>query len=652
MDDSQLKTRSHVLATTGVINKAATSRGRAGELCDLGWNNNADVDQHPWITGVDNEDVWVLMRRMDKQVFEIQRADHVPQGELDMGISEDLLCSPNKLRAEVERMYMGIILGMLSFAKTIARLRSWHEPRRTGLFCVYFTAWKLDYLLFVIFCTSIALIKSLRVRRLLFPPAPLSMINTTDGGVEKPMAGTLGSIDTATGAPQNLRGESVENEASNFVTSFAAIVANLVTGQDPHGAPYDAAAGDSGGVIPHVSAGTMAVAKDKAEGVNRPAEDKTKTPMEETISSYTTPMLLQMITMSNVWERFAKSVHACTAVGNSSDRPSILTPTPPFDHEKHQLRLAYYILPLALASLFLTRDFLVRSFTFALGVALFGRPLLVEAQAQIMESVPNNPQLAMTLLRLGEVNKAPLPPPLVVHHTPPDEAIELDDTNLDGSLGDKPLGMTSEDLQDLANHDKEMADEAGGANNELEQAGGHSQKRQKVFNVLKEGARGAVKVVAAADKLRGLAGAPHSKLRAGVLASSRDQVKKLGPVEFSGRYHGTKGYMYVDSMADEPFVAFNKRSIDKVDEGDSDDENGLRTLWKVKIADILKMKKHSGYGLKTKLGAGWAVNGGVQDGLRIVDVEGKEHVVTALPHRDALFNRLCAISQIVMWEIC
>ena len=66
MDDSQLKTRSHVLATTGVINKAATSRGRAGELCDLGWNNNTDVDQHPWITGVDNEDVWVLMRRMDK----------------------------------------------------------------------------------------------------------------------------------------------------------------------------------------------------------------------------------------------------------------------------------------------------------------------------------------------------------------------------------------------------------------------------------------------------------------------------------------------------------------------------------------------------------------------------------------------------------
>lgn len=149
---------------------------------------------------------------------------------------------------------------------------------------VYFTAWYLDCLLPLIGCLTIAFILDTRVRRFLFPPAPLSMINTKDGGVAKPMAGILGSTDTATGAPQNLRGESIENEASNFVTSFAAIVANLVTGQDPHGAPYDASKGDTGGVIPHVSAGTMAVAKDKAEGMDRPSEDKTKTPMEETVS--------------------------------------------------------------------------------------------------------------------------------------------------------------------------------------------------------------------------------------------------------------------------------------------------------------------------------------------------------------------------------
>lgn len=110
------------------------------------------------------------------------------------------------------------------------------------------------------------------------------MINTWDGSVAKPMAGTLGSLDTATGAPQNLRGESLENEASNFVTSFAAIAANLLTGEDPHGAPYDAVAEQSGGVLPHVNLGTLAAIKDKAEGMNRPSEDKTKKPMEEAVS--------------------------------------------------------------------------------------------------------------------------------------------------------------------------------------------------------------------------------------------------------------------------------------------------------------------------------------------------------------------------------
>lgn len=235
------------------------------------------------------------------------------------------------------------------------------------------------------------------------------------------------------------------------------------------------------------------------------------------------------------------------------------------------------------------------------------------------------------------------------HEAPPDEAIELDETVLGGSLGDEPLGLPREELQPIADHNEDMADEAGGADNEMKQAGGSNPKREKIFEVLKGGARGAVKVVAAADKLRGKAGAPHSKLRAGVLPSSRDQVRKLGPVEFSARYHGRKGYVYVDSMAEVPFVSFNKRSVDAT-EG-KEDEKDERSLWSVNIDDIARLRKHSGYGMKTKLGAGWAVNGGVQDGLRIGDGEGNEWVVTAVPHRDALFNRLCAISKSAKWEI-
>lgn len=581
--------------------------------------------------------------------------EHVPEGGLDLSASSDLQCSPNKLRVEVERLYMGMLMGLLSFVKSVVRLRSWNEPRRTALFCTaYFTAWLLDHLVFTILCVTIALITSTRVRRFLLPPAPMSMINIVDGNLAKPMAGTLGSTDTATGAPQNLRGESLENEASNFVTSFAAIAANLLTGQDPHGAPYDATAGQ-GGVIAHMNMGTLAVAKDKAEGMNRPSEDKTKTPMEESISAQTTPMLHMMISMSDTWERVA----------------NILTPTPPFDREGHQRRLALFLCPLVMASTIVTRDIAVQAFTFAFGVALFGQPLFDRAQDYIrdqeweevlhpfnflLRGVPTNLQLALTLLRLGEANGAPFPPAVGVHKLPPDEAIDLDDDVLSASLGDDPLGESHQTLRSIAEHDKDMADDAGGADNEMKQAGGHGQKREKVFNVIKEGARGVVKVAAAADKLRGMAGAPHSKLRAGVLPSSYDQPKKLGPVEFSARFDGKKGYVYVDSTAGVPSVSFNRRSVDKTggDENgeEEEEEKGLRCLWKVRIDDIKRLRKHSGYGLKTKLGVGWAINGGVQDGLRIVDTEDNEWVVTALPHRDALFNRLCAISETAKWEIC
>ncbi|KAH8174991.1 hypothetical protein LIA77_06410 [Sarocladium implicatum] len=650
MPYSSKETLSHRLAEGASSDQDRGLRGDAAHLTDLGWNKDGSRDQREWVPGLHNEDVWLLQRRMNKVAFEIQRVHHVPDEELDLAVSSEMQCSPNKLRSEVERLYMGIGLGLLSFIKAVARLRSWHEPRRTGLLCfMYFSAWFLDHLFFVGLSLVMTLIVSTRARRLLFPPAPLSMINTQDGSAAKPMAGTLGSTDTVTGAPQNLRGESMENEASNFVTSFAAIAANLMTGQDPHGAPYDAVGGEAGGIIPHVNMGTMAVAKDKAEGMDRPSEDKTKTPMEKSIWAGTTPMLHQMVAASDFWERLA----------------NMLVPSPPFRRENHQIRLALYLTPFVLASLVISRNEAVRLTTLLLGVALFGKPLMNEAKDQetyrawashlslsrtLFQGVPNDLQLAITLLRLGEASRAPLPPPVSTHEVPSDEGIELDETVLGGSLGDEPLGLSRDELQPIANHNEDMANEAGGADNEMKQAAGSNPKREKIFGILKDGARGAVKVVVAADKLRGKAGAPHSKLRAGVLPSSRDQVRKLGPVEFSARYDGKKGYVYVDSMADEPFVSFNRRSVDAT--GGEGEEKDELSLWSVKIEDIARLKRHSGYGMKTKLGTGWAVNGGVQDGLRIGDGDGNEWVVTAVPHRDALFNRLCAISKSAKWEIC
>lgn len=115
-----------------------------------------------------------------------------------------------------------------------------------------------------------------KARRLLFPPAPLSLVGSLSGEITKPNAGVLGSVDSVTGAPENLKGEAVENEVSNFVTALGAVAANIVSAEDPQGEPNTEEEGLKGPMAadPNEIATMMATAKDKAEGVERPSQDK------------------------------------------------------------------------------------------------------------------------------------------------------------------------------------------------------------------------------------------------------------------------------------------------------------------------------------------------------------------------------------------
>jgi len=83
-------------------------------------------------------------------------------------------------------------------------------------------------------------------RDICFPPAPLALVDGKTGGVQKPKAGVLGSHDSATGAPENHKGEAVEAEASNFVNGIAHVALSSASGKHPQsepnaeeGAPHD-----------------------------------------------------------------------------------------------------------------------------------------------------------------------------------------------------------------------------------------------------------------------------------------------------------------------------------------------------------------------------------------------------------------------------
>lgn len=67
-------------------------------------------------------------------MYHIKALDEPPAGGLDLNVAEDEEFSPDKLRANIERLYMTLGIGFMGFGKHIARLRSWREPRRTGAF--------------------------------------------------------------------------------------------------------------------------------------------------------------------------------------------------------------------------------------------------------------------------------------------------------------------------------------------------------------------------------------------------------------------------------------------------------------------------------------------------------------------------------------
>jgi hypothetical protein len=151
------------------------------------------------------------------------------------------------------------------------------------------------------------LIVSPAARKVLFPPAPLALVDYKTGGVSQPAAGVLGSTDTATGAPENQKGEALENEASNFVTSIGAIAFNTMAGGDPHGqAETEGKSLKDSMPQPDAAATVIATAKDKAEGVDRPSEDKTKAPVEQKMWAQMRPLMHLLSLVSDIWERSAQ----------------------------------------------------------------------------------------------------------------------------------------------------------------------------------------------------------------------------------------------------------------------------------------------------------------------------------------------------------
>ncbi|KAI9069704.1 hypothetical protein FKP32DRAFT_1586683 [Trametes sanguinea] len=704
------------------------------EVKDLGWRKDS-AHIPSLIKGISNDDLFMLIRRFNKQVQHVRAIPPPPPGFLDLEISDDEEFSPDKLRANIERLYMTVIVGMAAFGKHIARLRSWNEPRRTAKFCAaYFIAWYFSLVPALLIGTALLVIFRPDYREKLFPPAPLAAVSATSGNLQVPRAGTLGSHDSLSGAPEAHQGEAVEQEASHFVAALGAIGAGTVIGQGgspkrKHGEPRADAVGDAAGEMetetdqaPDTSDDSFAGAlpdpsdltlhaknvKDTAnsDGVPDPAADVAKKSVEGALWEKMRPVMRILADIADTWERLGNAIE----------------PVPPFPKYEARLRLAGVLAPLLVASVFVPAAVVVRGTTFGIGVGFFGQPIisrlasqvnhrfphwrrLLELRRTLLKGVPTNAQLTVTLLRVAELAKAPLPPPPASrpHHTadavkdanpapehPPqaadalkehDFAFDTDNYEIEGVDPDHSQAYTDE--ADVGEETDDESAEGGGPGEDKKK-----KKGSKILGAIKKTAHTGVSGVLGLDRVKAKVGSEHAKRRLGAVAppSSKQNadgmpvsvdptadekerekelakeradaaLKREGPTSFSGRYHGKKGRLLLVTGAASPCLSWSPEkplraallAPSKIPGKGGDDAEGIPAAVSIGLADIASLRKMGGFGWKGRMVVAWATGRDVLDGLEVVDRLGKRWVFTAIRGRDELFNRLVSMGK-QSWE--
>jgi hypothetical protein len=509
----------------------------------------------------------------------------------------------------------------------------------------------------LILTTVITLIVYPPSRPMLFPPAPIALVDGKTGGVQKPKAGVLGSHDSATGAPEQFKGQAVEAEASHFVNGIAHVAISSAAGKHPQDDPSKEDGGGPSDSVPDPTAIALGASSARAtagSGAVAHKDDKAKVPMEAAMWNKMRPILHGLNDFSDGFERF----------GNA------LSPVPPFPGETARLRLAAVVAPVLAISLVTSSYLFMKGVTFGVGFGFFGDPVimrgvhwlntnyphwekLLELRNTLLKGVPTNAQLTITLLRIGEANHAPIPPPPRTDGAPDMDPAHLTDEHLDSHAADNPLGATDAEIAAAASHTPGHAHGSAGGDIDASKEHHHGKKGSKILGFFKSTVRTGVETAMGADRLKAKAGSEHAKSRLGAVPGQDINELLSGPVDFKARYNGKKGHVFISTRATVPCVAFTTDSaIEKLNSGIGSraavearekEREQLHPVWSVAVADIKEIKKIGGFGWKTRLVVGWALDREVADGMEIVERSGTVWKVMACPLRDELFNRLVAI---------
>ncbi|KAF4506514.1 hypothetical protein G6O67_006593 [Ophiocordyceps sinensis] len=542
-----------------------------------------------------SEETWAQVRRFNRQTFRVRAIDKRPLTGLDMNVAagQDVI-SPQRLGSHLERLYMSFLVDYFALWKQIVRLRSWREkPRTLSFLAVYTLAWLVDLVTPILVAFLIILIIHPPARRTCFPPLPPpALIGSKTGGLMKLLAGELAS-DSGAGAPEMQLGEAVEQEARNFATNIGQFGAKSGNTQDDHSED------DLGSLLTpaRVFEGILH-AKEEIEIQQQSADrHETKEPVSRALESLEIfPAIRMLPEFIDTWERLRNA----------------LKPDPPFPLHQPRMILASCLLPILIILCLATWDTIMKVLGFLIGLGFFGGPLIspclgvvdtmspgwrrfLELRHTVLRGAPTNAQLTIALLRTGERDGNPLRPPPDKNH-PSSSPNRCDGQDLDHL-------STSEDEVRMENSDPD------------------------------DGQNGARHI----DQAKALAGNNHAKDRLGALEAPA-KATSAGPLQFSARYRGDKGHVYITKTGPKPAVSWRR------------DKNGSSAAWTVALADITELRKVGGLGWKCKFMVEAVLGWQVLDGLVVKTREGGEFHLTAIGARDEIFNRLISMGS-QMWEM-
>jgi len=234
---------------------------------------------------------------------------------------------------------------------------------------------------------------------------------------------------------------------------------------------------------------------------------------------------------------------------------------------------------------------------------------LLEIRNTLLKGVPTNAQLTVTLLRIGEVNKAPLPPPPYSGPPPPNAAHETAGQNLE-HLGVCTVsilslvltgseGVPNEEIADAVHPDAAVT-------TGTDVAPKKKQHGRRILAAIKGVAKGGVETALGTDRLKAAAGGEHAKNRLGVLKSGG--IDRAGPVDFPCRFKGKKGHAYITSTATTPALSWTteKEDVDPVFSiAISDIQVSLNSIEKTRLADFRHRKSRKSEVLDGRLDLSW-----------------------------------------------